>query len=214
MGGRHELFLREAAREARAKDTDLRDVRYLHFATHGLLGGEFNLVRDMQASEAGNGGTRSLAVVEDDTPPLAAATTDRGQPALVLTLVGNPAGDDGLLSMGEVIESMRLNADLVVLSACNTAGEHDTAYTGEGFAGLTRAFMHAGAKGLLVSHWSVESQATKDLVVDTFRHLKQGDKAAQALAKARTLVQSQRSAGMGVSQAHPFFWAPFVHVGD
>jgi len=51
-----------------------------------------------------------------------------------------------------------------VLSACNTAGEGAEANNGEGFAGLTRAFMYAGAQGLLVSHWSVESGSTQELI--------------------------------------------------
>lgn len=214
LGGRHDVYLREEAREAQAKSMNLSDVRYLHFATHGLLGGEFSLLKAEQEKDGPL--TRSLAVVEDDAEvtPTPAKRQDRGQPALVLSLVGNEEGEDGLLSMGEVIERMRLNSDLVILSACNTAGERDSAKSGEGFAGLTRAFMHAGARGLLVSHWSVESQATKDLVVDTFRHLKAGEPAHQALGRARDLLRQGRSTGLGVSQAHPFFWAPFVHVGD
>jgi CHAT domain-containing protein len=212
LGGRHDVYLREEAREARAKTMNLGDVRYLHFATHGLLGGEFNLLKADQ--ENGDTRTRSLGVVEDDEPTPPAKKEDRGQPALVLSLVGNEEGEDGLLSMGEVIERMRLNSDLVILSACNTAGEKDSAKTGEGFAGLTRAFMHAGARGLLVSYWSVESQATKDLVVDTFRQLKAGQPAHAALGQARDKLRQGYSAGLRVSQAHPFFWAPFVHVGD
>jgi len=58
--------------------------------------------------------------------------------------------------MKEVIEDLELNAELVALSACNTAGESAQANNGEGFAGrLTRAFMYAGARALLVSHWAV-----------------------------------------------------------
>ena len=90
----------------------------------------------------------------------------------MLTLVGNLEGEDGLLTMREVIEDLDLNAELVVLSARNTAGESADAQNGEGFAGLTRGFMYAGAKGLLVSHWSVESLSAKDLMNESFRHLK------------------------------------------
>src|ERR1019366_9108337 len=95
------------------------------------------------------------------------------QPSLALTLVGDLHGEDGILTMKEVIEDVELNADLVALSACNTAGETAQANNGEGFAGLTRAFMFAGAKSLLVSHWSVDSRSTEALMTSTFRNIKQ-----------------------------------------
>ena len=138
----------------------------------------------------------------------------RGQPALVLTLVGNLKGEDGLLTMREVIEDLDLNAELVVLSACNTAGESADAQNGEGFAGLTRGFMYAGARGLLVSHWSVESLSAKDLMNESFRHLKAGQPAVAALREARLTVRASRDTGARFSRAHPYFWAPFVYVGD
>ena len=136
LGGRNEIFLREQAQEKTAKTFDLKTTRYLHFATHGLLGGEFLQVKE-SAKDGENGyllpdeRTRTLAVVAaSDKPadkPEETATeptpVKRGQPALVLTLVGNLKGEDGLLTMREVIEDLDLNAELVVLSACNTAGE-------------------------------------------------------------------------------------------
>lgn len=122
-------------------------------------------------------------------------------------------GEDGWLTMREVIEQVRLDAELIVLSACNTAGG---AGGGEGFAGLTRAFMYAGARGLVVSHWAVESAATRDLMVEMFRRLRAGADASVALAEAQRTVRasSVQSAGRPLSRAHPFFWAPFVFVGD
>ena len=103
-----------------------------------------------------------------------------------------------------------------MLSACNTAGESDEAYNGEGFAGLTRAFMFAGARGLVVSHWAVESLSTKQLMTQMFRNLAQGNDATTALGKARENIRATplEAGGQRYSRAHPYFWAPFVYVGD
>ncbi len=228
VGGKTELFLRAEAQEHTAKTLDLKKTRFLHFATHGLLGGEFLLLKDAEVDAgAGEGAQRNLVVsaAANQTPPApqqpAAATAtaqvpaQRGQPALALTLVGDLKGEDGLLTMREVIEDLDLNAELVVLSACNTAGESDEAYNGEGFAGLTRAFMYSGARGLLVSHWAVESVSTQTLMTDAFRNLKAGDAISAALVKARDHIRTTpgKGGGQSYSRAHPYFWAPFVYVG-
>lgn len=240
LGGRATLYLRERAQEHAAKTPDLSAARYVHFATHGFLGGEFLEVKEAlegrraaegptsvdrgesQGSRAGGSTRRNLVGGGPDAGGSPLATLqgrgrgDVAQPALALTLVGELMGEDGLLTMGEVIEAMDLTADLVVLSACNTAGEGDRAANGEGFAGLTRAFMYAGAKGLLVSHWSVESRSTQALITETFRQLKTGHPALTALADARKSVRvSTFVAGrVHYSRSHPYFWAPFVYVGD
>jgi CHAT domain-containing protein len=118
--------------------------------------------------------------------------------------------------MKEVIEDLELNADLVALSACNTAGETAQANNGEGFAGLTRAFMYAGAKGLLVSHWSVDSLSTQALMTTTFRNIKAGMGTLPAVSDARQQVAAggYTRDNFHFSRAHPFFWAAFVYVGD
>ncbi|MDD5389480.1 MAG: CHAT domain-containing protein [Gallionellaceae bacterium] len=214
LGGENHLYLREAAQESQVKHGDLSAARYLHFATHGLLGGEFAMLKGYTPGDepAKKGYTRNLVVVEDEEAAPVTAPI-KGQPALVLTLVGDLAGEDGLLTMSEVM-GLKMNADLVVLSACNTAGERVEARNGEGFAGLTRAFMHAGARGLLVSHWSVESLATRDLITDFFRRQKAGTATPEALAAAQADLRGSRDERLHLSRAHPFFWAPFVHVGD
>lgn len=213
VGGRHTLLLREAAQESRVKHDDLSAARYLHFATHGLLSGDFARLKDYVGDSAtAASGTRNIVIEDVDEAPLEAAST-QGQPALVLTLVGDLGGEDGLLTMNEVM-GLKMNADLVVLSACNTAGERVDARNGEGFAGLTRAFMHAGARGLLVSHWSVESLATRDLITDFFRRRQTGAATAEALSGAQADIRASRDARLQLSRAHPFFWAPFVHVGE
>ena len=118
--------------------------------------------------------------------------------------------------MKEVIEDLELNAELVALSACNTAGETGQANNGEGFAGLTRAFMYAGARSLLVSHWAVDSLSTQALMTSTFRNIKAGMPVLAAVNDAqRQLVAGRYSRGeYTFSRAHPFFWAAFVYVGD
>ena len=105
---------------------------------------------------------------------------------------------------------------LVALSACNTAGQSAEANNGEGFAGLTRAFMYAGAKSLLVSHWSVDSSSTEALMTDTFRDIKDGEPpiAAASEARQRVLKTVYTRDGISFSRSNPFFWAPFVYVGD
>jgi len=198
LGGKSLLYIGDAAQEKVAKSADLRTARFVLFATHGFLGGEY-LGSDLPSEGEARRATRTQA-----------------QPALALTLVGDLKGEDGLLTMREVIEDLELNAELVALSACNTAGESAQANSGEGFAGLTRAFMYAGAKGLLVSHWSVDSLSTQALMTATFRNIKSGMKALPAVSDAQKqlLGGGYSRDGHHFSRAHPFFWAAFVYVGD
>ena len=126
------------------------------------------------------------------------------EPALVLNQVGNAAGDNGLLTMSEVMR-LRLNADVVALTACQTGmGRH---LTGEGVMGLGRAFQYAGARNVLVSLWNVSEGSTTMLAERFFSHLKQGKTMRQALRLAREEV---RRAGY----EHPFYWAPFILIGE
>jgi CHAT domain-containing protein len=133
-------------------------------------------------------------------------------------LSGDLHGEDGLLTMSEVVETMDINAQLAVLSACNTAGESAEANNGEGFAGLTRAFMYAGAQGVVVSHWSVDSRSTQELMTELFREARDGAESLSALDGARQKIRASKMPSQGVQQfvsrAHPFYWAPFVYVGD
>ena len=199
LGGSNRLFIGVEAQEKMAKSGVLRDSRYVLFATHGFLGGEFLPGADGVAEHAA--GARPNA---------------RTQPSLALTLVGDLRGEDGMLTMKEVIEDVELNADLVALSACNTAGDSARANNGEGFAGLTRAFMFAGAKSLLVSHWSVDSSSTEALMTSTFRNIKQGEAPLNAVVDAQRELRggSYVSGSYHFSRSHPFFWAAFVYVGD
>jgi CHAT domain-containing protein len=128
------------------------------------------------------------------------------EPALVLTPppVASEA-DDGLLTASE-IAALKLNADWVVLSACNTAsGASEGA---EALSGLARAFFYAGARTLLVSHWAVYSQAATELTTTTFTSLAATPKAGRA--------QAFRSAMLALiaKGEPPSYWAPFVIVGE
>ncbi|MDA9670887.1 CHAT domain-containing protein [Paracoccaceae bacterium] len=129
------------------------------------------------------------------------------EPALVLTPTPNDSDYDGLLTASE-IRNLDFNADLIVLSACNTAagdGESD-----EGLSGLASAFIFAGAKSVMASHWSIESNTTKNLMTSFFHNLKskQTPNKAEALRLAMQKIASQEQF------SHPIFWAPFVLVGQ
>jgi len=129
------------------------------------------------------------------------------KPALVMT-PPDAAGtaDDGLLDVAE-IAALRLDAELVVLSACNTAGP-DGSLGGEALTGLASAFIHAGSRSLIASHWDVASNATVTLMQETFAaYGRSGDKALALQAAQRRLMADPEL-------AHPAFWAAFTLIGD
>ena len=142
------------------------------------------------------------------------------QPALALTpgaVTG--LGDDGLLTMGRIM-GLRLDADWVVLSACNTAaGDGEGA---EAISGLGRAFFYAGARSLLITHWPVETTSARLLTTGLFRR----DAADPALPRAEALRQAElalidapgdldpATGRVRYSYAHPLFWAPYALIGD
>ena len=142
------------------------------------------------------------------------------QPALALTppsVAGSGAGD-GLLTADEIL-SLRLDADWVVLSACNTAAADADA--AEAVSGLGRAFLYAGARSLLVTNWAVDSEAARLLTSELFRSQAQDRTLSRAEALRRammTLINSDAGAGgsnrAGFTYAHPLFWAPFSLIGD
>jgi len=140
------------------------------------------------------------------------------QPALALSspdVTGDK--DDGLLTMDKVL-TLKLDADWVVLSACNTAAGEGSG--SEAVSGLGRAFFFAGAKALLVSNWPVDSVASRTMMTDLFKNQQK----AQGTSKAELLRQAmlnqvdqggmKEGNTMKYSYAHPLFWAPFVVVGD
>lgn len=162
---------------------DLADYRILHFATHGLV-----------------------------TAPRAGCPA---RPALLTSFADDTA--DGLLTFSEIYD-LRLNADLVVLSACDTAGEASADVTREAglsgggdFAldGLVRAFVGAGGRTIVASHWPVPDDygATGKLISGLFT-TKPGDGVGAAL------VAGQRQLMDAAETSHPFYWAAFAVIGD
>ena len=164
-------------------DPSLDNYRILHFATHGLV-----------------------TAPRPDCPP---------RPALVTSFGGQ--GSDGLLSFREVFD-LQLDADVVILSACDTAGAASSAAsreagvaTGGNYAldGLVRAFVGAGARSVVASHWPVPDtyDATKRLISGMIE-ARPGQPLADALGDA------QRGLMDDADTSHPFYWAAFIILGD
>jgi len=164
-------------------DPTLDDYRVLHFATHGLV-----------------------TAPRPECP---------ARPALVTSFGGE--GSDGLLSFREVFD-LKLDADVVILSACDTAGTATVGAsreagvtTGGNYAldGLVRAFIGAGARSVVASHWPVpdDYDATKRLISGLV-NARQGQPLAASLAQAQQgLMDDKRT-------SHPFYWAAFIILGD
>jgi CHAT domain-containing protein len=182
--GRSDLMIQsdftDAALLAR---TDLRDFRILHFATHGLV-----------------------------TAPSPACPA---RPSLVTSFA--PEGSDGLLSFKEIFD-LQLDADLVILSACDTAGMASVSATreagvatGGNFAmdGLVRAFVAAGARSVIASHWPVpdDYDATKTLMQGLFS-AKPGESAGAALQRTHISMMDNPLT------SHPYYWSGFAVIGD
>lgn len=132
------------------------------------------------------------------------------EPGLILTPPDKASeDDDGYLSASEVA-GLKLDADWVILSACNTAaGEASGA---EALSGLARAFIYAQARALLVSHWAVDSNATVKLITTAVREIARDKRIGGAEALRRAMLSLIN--GNDLREAHPAFWAPFVLVGE
>jgi CHAT domain-containing protein/tetratricopeptide (TPR) repeat protein len=176
-----DLFFGRDATETRVKQSALDQYRTVYFATHGLLAGDIHNFAKLNA-----------------------------EPALVLSLPLQPTTlDDGLLTASEVTQ-LKLNAEWVVLSACNTAsGDKPGA---EALSGLARAFFYAGGRSLLVSNWAVETESTVALMTGTFAAAADTKLShAEALQKSMlAMIDNPQHADW----ADPKYWAPFVVVGE
>ena len=183
-----DVYLGQAASELIIKKTDLSDRRVLVFATHGLVPGDLNGLR---------------------------------QPALALSspTVTGDTNNDGILTMGEIM-GLRLNADWVVLSACNTAAGEGAG--SEAVSGLGQAFFYAGTRALLVSNWPVESASAKLLTTELFRQQEADPTLSRAVALQKSMLKlldtgvyrDPKTNQAVYAYAHPMFWAPFVLVGE
>jgi CHAT domain-containing protein/Flp pilus assembly protein TadD len=170
-----ELFFGEAATEENVKSPDrLGAYRLIHFSTHGYVN---------EARPRFSGLVLSL--------PASAASARAGKQS-----------EDGLLAAYEIF-NLKLKADLVVLSACETGLGKEI--KGEGLMSLTRAFMYAGAPSVVVSLWNVNDETAADLMIRFYRHLQSGKTKSEALRQAQ--LETIRDNGF------PFFWAPFVLIG-
>jgi CHAT domain-containing protein/Tfp pilus assembly protein PilF len=170
------------ASEAAVKNAKLDDYRIVYFATHGLVAG------DPEIYEKG-----------------------KVEPALALSIPDKPSEiDDGFLFASEVAQ-LKLNADWVVLSGCNTAaGDKPGA---EALSGLARAFFYAGARSLLVSHWEVDDKVTATLMTKVFLLTKDNPKLSHGEALQRAMLSILDEASSD-EDLHPRWWAPFVVVGE
>lgn len=182
--GQAQVVTQGAFTDKSIKDrADLNDFRVLHFATHGLV-----------------------------TPP---NPNCPARPALVTSFGGE--GSDGLLSFEEIFE-LDIDADLVILSACDTAGAASVEATraagvssggGSELEGLVRAFIGAGGRAVMASHWPVpdDFNATERLMTEMFR-AGQSQTIGAALGRSRTMLMDD------VQTSHPFYWSAFAVIGD
>lgn len=135
------------------------------------------------------------------------------EPAIVASPPpGAPSADGAFLKASEVLD-LKMDADLVILSACNTGGPGGEG-GGEALSGLARAFFYAGARGLMVTHWAVDDAAAALTVADTLRRQQAGATSAAALRGAQMLMIEEAGRNLPAAFAHPYYWAPFVLIGD
>ncbi|HEY2933254.1 MAG TPA: CHAT domain-containing protein [Acidobacteriota bacterium] len=199
------LFLQQDAREENVKGEPLlNQYRFIHFAVHGLLNEtrpQFSgLVLSLPGAEYPKPKTRDL---KPETPEPGKQTSADNN---LKSAIQDPQSEDGLLQVYEIFD-LRLNADLVVLSACETGLGKEV--KGEGLVGLTRAFLYAGTPSVVVSLWKVSDRSTAELMVSFYQHLKDG-----TMNKAEALRQAQLKLIRSGRYAEPYYWAPFVLIGE
>jgi CHAT domain-containing protein len=185
---------------ARDIGADMRDLRLGARATE----------REVKALSASGAFAQYRMVHFATHGAMAEQLSDGIEPGLILT---PPSGaseeDDGYLS-GSEIAALKLDADWVILSACNTAAGN--ASNAEALSGLARAFIYAQARALLVSHWAVDSNATVKLVTFAVREIARDKTVGRAEALRRAMLSLIN--GGNAREAHPTFWAPFIVVGE
>jgi CHAT domain-containing protein len=136
----------------------------------------------------------------------------QSEPALVLSPPEREAdgpGADGLLDASE-IAALNLNADLVVLSACNTAVDGGNRFGGGALEGLATSFFNAGARAVLATHWAIPSEPTARLMTGLFQRLD----ATGMRDLAEALRQSQLALIEDPATGHPYNWAAFTLIGS
>jgi CHAT domain-containing protein len=132
------------------------------------------------------------------------------EPGLILTPPREATtDDDGYLSASE-IAGLKLDADWVILSACNTAA--GGAQGAEALSGLASAFFYAGARSLVVSHWAVNSDATVKLITKAVSTMAEDTTVGRSEALRRSMLSLIETGEL--NEAHPAYWAPFFVVGE
>ena len=126
------------------------------------------------------------------------------EPCLVLSIYGDKE-NDGFLKMSEIFD-LKLNADIVVLSACQSGlVEHGD---DESISGLARAFFYAGAKNVVASLWRIDDKGTNELMKQFYKNLNKKQNPVKSLSNAKTILKNS------TQFSHPFFWSPFILNGD
>jgi CHAT domain-containing protein/tetratricopeptide (TPR) repeat protein len=139
----------------------------------------------------------------------------QSEPAIITSAPANAPDASGALLTASKVVGLDLDADLVILSACNSGGPGGTT-AGESLSGLARAFFYAGARSLAVTHWEVSDQVTAFLVADTLRRLHDNPNIGivGALRDAQLAMLADAGKELPAEIAHPFFWAPFAVIGE
>ncbi len=133
------------------------------------------------------------------------------EPAIITSAPAGAQDANGALLTSSAIAALDLDADTVILSACNSAGPQGPA--GESLSGLARAFFFAGARSLLATHWSINDQASAYLVAQTMERARREGMAA-SLRGAQIALLDEAGAGLPATLGHPFFWGAFALIGD
>ena len=170
-----------------------------------ILGANATRASVLKSSASGQLGKKQVVVFATHGL-LAGDLPNLNQPALAMASSSNP-NESPLLTLEDVL-SLKLNADWVVLSACNTAGADGRAE--EALSGLARGFFFAGSRSLLVTHWSVESESAMLLTTHTFAAYKKNPSMRRAEALRLAMLQTMSHAEYG----HPAYWAPYALVGE
>ncbi|MGG5809330.1 CHAT domain-containing protein [Falsiroseomonas sp. CW058] len=135
------------------------------------------------------------------------------EPAIVVSAPPGARDASAAFIRASEVLGLRMDADLVVLSACNTGGPGGEG-GGEALSGLARSFFYAGARGLLVTHWAVDDAASALLVADTLRRQGAGAPSSASLRGAQLLIVEEAGRRLPAAFAHPYYWAAFALIGD
>jgi CHAT domain-containing protein/tetratricopeptide (TPR) repeat protein len=137
------------------------------------------------------------------------------EPAIVTSAPAGAPDAAGALLTTDAVVGLKLDANAIILSGCNSGGPNN-ATAGDSLSGLARAFFYAGARALLVTHWSINDQTSGYLVVGTLRRIAEdpGLGLASALADTQRAMLAGAGTSMPAEVAHPFHWAAFALIGE